>query len=46
MPIQEFSVEQLVKETQWPIANINALLMSLVLKKVVKEYPGKIYKKK
>lgn len=42
---QERSVEELVMELQWPIAKINVLLMSLVLKKVIKEYPGKIYKK-
>lgn len=45
MPIQEFSVEELMTRIQWPIAKLNGLLMSLVLKKIVKEYPGKIYKK-
>lgn len=46
MPTQEISIEELVNYQLWPIAKLNALLMSLVLKKVVKEYPGKIYKKK
>lgn len=45
MPAQEFSTEELVSRTQWPIAKLNGLLMSLVLKKIIKEYPGKIYKK-
>jgi DNA processing protein len=46
MPIQEISIEELLQQIQWPIAKVNSLLMSLVLKKIVKEYPGKIYKKK
>lgn len=45
MPIQEVSIEELVAYLQWPVAKLNGLLMSLVLKKIVKEYPGKIYKK-
>jgi len=45
MPTQEASVEELNLHIQWPIAKLNGLLMSLVLKKMVKEYPGKIYKK-
>jgi DNA processing protein len=45
MPIQEVSIEELIFYIQWPIAKLNSLLMSLVLKKMVKEYPGKIYKK-
>lgn len=45
MPAQEVSVEELILGLQLPIAKLNGLLMSLVLKKVIKEYPGKIYKK-
>ena len=45
MPTQEFSIEELALHIQWPIGKLNGLLMSLVLKKMVKEYPGKIYKK-
>lgn len=45
LPVQEFSVEELMLKKQWPIAKLNCLLMSLVLKKVIKEYPGKVYKK-
>jgi DNA processing protein len=45
LPTQELSVEDILRKTQWPVAKVNGLLMSLVLKKMVKEYPGKIYKK-
>jgi DNA processing protein len=45
MPTQEISIEELTHHISWPIAKLNGLLMSLVLKKMVKEYPGKIYKK-
>jgi len=45
LPIQEASIEELMLQTNYPIARLNSLLMSLVLKKRVKEYPGKIYKK-
>ena len=44
-PVEEVSVEDLICRYQVPIHRLNVLLMSLVLKKVVKEYPGKIYKK-
>lgn len=45
LAIQELSIEELVARLQWPVTKLNVLLMSLVLKKVIKEYPGKIYKK-
>lgn len=45
LPMQEASVEEIAAQTQWPIGRLNSFLMSLVLKKRVKEYPGKIYKK-
>ena len=45
MPIQESSIEELERKCPGPIAKLNGLLMSLVLKKMIKEYPGKIYKK-
>jgi DNA processing protein len=45
LPVQEVSIEEISTQIQWPIAKLSGLLMSLVLKKVVKEYPGKIYKK-
>lgn len=45
LPSQELSIEEMVTKTKLPMAKINVLLMSLVLKKNIKEYPGKIYKK-
>lgn len=45
LPAHEMSVEELLPHLRWPIAKLNVLLMSLVLKKRLKEYPGKIYKK-
>jgi len=42
---EELSIEQIVNRLQWPVAQLNVLLISLVLKKAIKEYPGKIYKK-
>jgi DNA processing protein len=45
MPNEEVSIEEVVNRTKLPITKLNVLLMSLVLKKYMKEYPGKIYKK-
>jgi DNA processing protein len=45
LPQQELTIEELVIHTKFPITTLNAILMSLVLKKMIKEYPGKIYKK-
>lgn len=45
LPAVEVSIEELVQHLQLPVAKLNVLLMSLVLKKKIKEYPGKIYKK-
>lgn len=45
MPDEELTVEELIKVTNTPIVRLNVLLMGLVLKKWVKEFPGKIYKK-
>lgn len=45
LPSYELTIEELVSRLQWPITKLNVLLMSLVLKKMIKEYPGKIYKK-
>jgi DNA processing protein len=45
MPAQEISIEELAAKCEWPIGKLNSLLMSLVLKKMIKEYPGKIYKR-
>jgi DNA processing protein len=45
MPDEELTVEELIRVTNTPIVRLNVLLMSLVLKKWLKEFPGKIYKK-
>lgn len=45
LPSEELSIEEIIRHTQLPINQVNVLLMSLVLKKIVKEYPGKIFKK-
>jgi DNA processing protein len=42
---EEMTVDAIVGRTKIPVMKVNVLLMSLVLKKVVKEFPGKIYKK-
>lgn len=45
LPQTELSIEQIMQMTQLPISKVSVLLMSLVLKKCLKEYPGKIYRK-
>ena len=45
LPNEEKSIEELVLLTQLPIMKLNVLLNRLVVKKVIKEYPGKVYKK-
>jgi DNA processing protein len=45
LPNEELSIEEIVNRTGLQIAKLNVLLMSLVLKKIIKEYPGKIYRK-
>lgn len=42
---QEKSIEELVLLTQLPVMQLNVLLTRLILKKVVKEFPGKVYTK-
>jgi DNA processing protein len=41
----EMTLEEISYITQLPIAKLNVLLMSLMIKKAIREYPGKIYKK-
>lgn len=45
LPNQELSVEQIFELTKISISALNVLLMRLVLKGHLKEYPGKVYKK-
>lgn len=42
---EELSIEELAQRTELPISKLSVILMSLVLKRRLKEYPGKIYKK-
>jgi len=45
MPEEEVSIEEIVQKAKLPMMKINLLLMSLVVKRAVKESPGKRYKK-
>lgn len=45
LPSEELSIDELQFITSYPISKLNVLLMSLVLKKVVKESPGKMFQK-
>jgi hypothetical protein len=38
-------VDRIIQLSQLPSSKVNILLMRLLLKKAVKEYPGKIYKR-
>lgn len=43
---EEKSIDELVLLTQYPVMKLNILLTSLSLKKFIKEFPGKIYRRK
>lgn len=45
LPNEELSIEDLVLLTKLPVTKLSILLMGLVLKKAIKELPGKVYKK-
>ena len=45
MPAEEIGIDALTLLSHLPVHQVHTTLMGLVLKKVVKEYPGKIYKK-
>lgn len=45
LPSEELSIEEITLKTQLPVPKLNVLLMRLVLKKLVKKFPGRIYKK-
>lgn len=45
LPNEEISIEGIIQLTKLPIAKLNVLLMGLVLKRALKEFPGKVYKK-
>ncbi len=42
---EEVSIEELALCTKIPIAKLSSLLMGLVLKKKIREFPGKLYRK-
>lgn len=42
---KEKTLDELVLLTQFPIMKLNVLLIRLMIKKMVKEFPGKVYKK-
>lgn len=44
LPKEELNIESIATLTDIPIAQLNSLLMSLLLKKKIKSFPGKIYK--
>jgi DNA processing protein len=45
MSSDELTIDELACRVQIPIDKINVMLMGLVLKRRIREYPGKIYKK-
>lgn len=45
LPTEEFDIDTIAKMVKLPVAKLNVLLMSLVLKKMIKEFPGKIFRK-
>lgn len=45
LPAQEISIEEAILVSKIPPSKLNALLMGLMLKGAIKEYPGKMYKK-
>lgn len=45
LPDQELTFDEIIERTGYPVMKVNALLMSLFLKRKIKEYPGKIYKR-
>ena len=45
LPSEEITIEELSLRTNLPIAKLSSLLMGLVLKQAVREFPGKFYKK-
>lgn len=45
LPSKEVCLDEMVMITKYPIKKLNVLVMSLVLKKKLKEFPGRIFKK-
>lgn len=45
LPAEEFDIDTIARMIKLPVAKLNVLIMSLILKKMIKEFPGKIYRK-
>jgi len=45
LPQQELTFDEILKISKVPVMKLNVLLMSLIMKRVIKEFPGKSYKK-
>ena len=45
LPNEELSFDEIAAKTKLSATKLNILLMSLVIKKIIKEFPGKVYKK-
>lgn len=45
LPSEELTIDEIIIRSGLPVMKVQVLLMSLMLKKQVKEFPGKIYKK-
>lgn len=45
LPAEELTLEEIAKKVPLSVGKLNAILMGLILKRAIKEYPGKIYKK-
>lgn len=43
-PKEEIGIDELASRANLPIQKLNVLLMGLILKKQIKEYPGRVYK--
>lgn len=45
LPKEETTIESILHRSKLPMSKLNVLLMSLLLKGAIKEFPGKVYKK-
>lgn len=45
LPVHELSFDEIMQISQLPVTRLNVMIMGLLIKKVLKEFPGKIYKK-
>jgi DNA processing protein len=45
LPCHEISIDEIVQLTGFPVMRVNVLLMTLIMKKAIREFPGKMYKR-